>query len=243
MGRFPFQTDSFRMNTEYNRQLFKYLCEFITPNKRNRLEEVVDNRTRHLCVVLEDIFQSHNASAVIRSAECLGVQDVHIIENEFKYEIIPDVVVGSTKWTTQIHYNRQANNTAECINYLKQQGYIVYGTSPHADALSLPDIPLETKTAILFGTEKVGLSDLALGMCDKLVTIPMYGFTESYNISVSAALCIWDFMKRLRQSEVNWKLSEAERYELLASWVKRSLTRPDLLEDEFIKRFYNSQDV
>jgi len=225
------------MNTEYNRQLYEFLCGFITEKKRQRLEEVIENRTRYLCVVLEDIFQPHNASAVLRSAECLGVQDIHIIENEFKYEIIPDVVVGSTKWTTLTHYNRQANNTAECINKLKLQGYTVYGTSPHADALSLPEIPLETKTAILFGTEKVGLTDLALGMCDKLVTIPMYGFTESYNISVSAALCIWDFMKRLRQSEVNWKLSEVERYELLATWAKRSLVRPELLEDEFIRRF------
>lgn len=219
----------------HHKEFFQFASQFISPKKLERFHSIVNNRTRHLCVVMEDIFQPHNASAVVRSAECLGIQDIHIIENDFRYEINPDVVVGSTKWISMHYYNRLANNTVNCFTRLRERGYRIIGTSPHQNSIALSDLPIDQKMALVLGTEKVGMSDLALGLCDEIILIPMHGFTESLNISVSGAVCMYDIMHRLRNSNILWQLSEEEKYQLLADWVKKSLNRPDILEDEFLK--------
>src|SRR5450631_2457688 len=104
-------------------QLYEYLAQFITENKRSKIEEIVQWRTRYLTVVLEDIYQPHNASAVLRTCECFGIQDVHIIENRNKYTVNPDVVMGSTKWMNLHKYSGKTNNTPDALNALKEQGY------------------------------------------------------------------------------------------------------------------------
>ncbi len=99
-------------------ELIKYMEGFVSERRKGRLQEVLAERTRHMAVVLEDVYQAHNASAVLRSCDCFGVQDVHFIENKNKFKISEDVSMGSTQWLSIKKYNTEENNTASCLREL-----------------------------------------------------------------------------------------------------------------------------
>jgi len=220
-----------------DQKLLNFLLEYITPERKAKFDAVLNRRTRHLTVVLEDIFQPHNASAVLRSCDLTGVQDVHIIENNYVYDINPDVVVGSTKWLNLYKYNEQPNNTIQAFEALRNNGYRIVATSPHQDGYTPETLPLDKPLALVFGTEKTGLSDYALEHADDFVRIPMVGFTESFNISVSAALLLYTLSRRLHNSDIRWQLSCDEKDELLLQWCRNTIKRVEVLEETFRKRF------
>lgn len=222
------------MNTQ--EKLLEHLLTFVSDNKKQLFNSIVERRTKHVTIVLEDIFQPQNASAVIRSCDVFGIQDVHIIENENKYNLNPKVVMGASKWVNLYKYNLKENNTLDCINTLKDKGYKVFATTPHTNDYLIEDLPLDNKVALMFGTELTGLSDEAMRNVDGYVKIPMYGFTESLNISVSAAICLYELSKRLKNSTINWKLSEDEKKELLITWCKKVVKSSDLIEKEFLNK-------
>lgn len=224
------------MNLSEKENLFRFFAQFITDERLKRLNDVVVNRTRHFTVVLEDIYQSQNASAVLRTCDCFGVQDVHIIENKNKYNINPDVELGSAKWLNMHKYNWNANNTLECIDTLKKKGYRIVATTPHYQSVPLESLKIDGKFALMFGTEIEGLSDIALQNADEFVKIPMVGFTESLNISVSAAICMHHLNLKLRQSEIDWKLSDEEIMEIKINWLRAIINRSDVLEREYLKK-------
>lgn len=215
--------------------LIDYLSELVTEDRMHILQKVLDQRTRHLTVVLEDIFQPQNASAVLRTCDCFGVQDVHIIENTNEYQINPDVVLGSSKWLTISNYNTEAHNTEATLKHLKANGYRIVATSPHAPEDSFETFDVTTqKTALVFGTELTGISDVVKQNADEFLKIPMYGFTESFNISVSAALLLQQLMMQLRKSEVNWQLPEQEKEKILIEWLLKTIK----YSDRVLRRFY-----
>ncbi len=217
-------------------ELLRYLEQFAPEGKIELFQEKIKDRTKHITVVLEDIFQPHNASAVLRSCDCFGVQDVHIIENRYKYQVNPDVALGSSKWLNLNKYNKAEQNTIACFNTLKEQGYKIIATTPHKDDFSLYDIPVDEKLAIVFGTEKEGLSKTALAHADGFMRIPMYGFTESFNISVSAALSLYELTKRIRQDDsIKWQLNDSDKVETLLEWTKSAIKSADLLIERFNK--------
>lgn len=213
--------------------LADFFSQFVLPARLKRMEDVLEKRTRHFTVVLEDIYQPQNASAVIRTCECFGVQDLHVIENKNHFELNPDVVVGSNKWIDVMHYRHKKNNTEWCFNQLKRQGYSVLCTSPHENDINLEEIDINKKTALVFGTELHGISETAMKMADGFVKIPMHGFTESFNISVSAALSVYNVIQRLHASEVNWKMSEEEKLQTKIKWLRGVIKKHELLELEF----------
>ena len=217
-------------------ELLRYLEQFAPEGKIELFQEKIKDRTKHITVVLEDFFQPHNASAVLRSCDCFGVQDVHIIENRYKYQVNPDVALGSSKWLNLNKYNKAEQNTIACFNTLKEQGYKIIATTPHKDDFSLYDIPVDEKLAIVFGTEKEGLSKTALAHADGFMRIPMYGFTESFNISVSAALSLYELTKRIRQDDsIKWQLNDSDKVETLLEWTKSAIKSADLLIERFNK--------
>jgi tRNA (guanosine-2'-O-)-methyltransferase len=200
------------------------------------MEKIIRNRTRHITVVLEDIFQPHNASAVLRTCECLGIQDVHIIENKNKYNVNPDVVLGSDKWITLKKYDTGEWNTPAAISHLRSEGYRIIATSLSGKAKPLNEFELnENRIALFFGTELTGLTDIVLEHADDHLKIPIYGFTDSYNISVSVAIILYDLVNRLHTSEIPWQLTENEKNEIMLQWLKNSIKRSDLLIKEFLK--------
>jgi len=218
--------------------LLEYLRTFLAPGRDQKFVEVLSNRTRHMTVVLEDIFQSHNASAVLRSCDCFGVQDIHIIENRNEYVLNPEVTMGSSKWLNLHRYNEKDNNTLDCLNHLKKKGYRIVATTPHTNEILLEDLSIEQPFALVFGTELNGLSDIALQAADEFVKIPMFGFTESFNISVSAAICLYELNQRLRNSAANWRLSEEEKESVHLEWARTSIRSSALLE----KAYYENKE-
>jgi tRNA (guanosine-2'-O-)-methyltransferase len=219
-----------------NEKLLEHFSKFITENKKNLIEKNLPFRTRHITLVLEDIFQPHNASATLRTCECLGIQDIHIIENINKYKLNPNVVMGSSKWLTLYRYNKNSNNTQSAILSLKEKGYKIIATSPHYKGKTPTTLPLETKSAILFGTELTGLSNEALELADEYIQIPMFGFTESFNISVSVALVLSRIIERLHNSSIDWKLSKQEKEELRLNWYRKSIKNSHIIEEEFLEK-------
>jgi tRNA (guanosine-2'-O-)-methyltransferase len=214
--------------------LINYFSGFVTEERKKRFEEVLKNRTRHIAIALEDIYQSHNASAVLRSCDCFGIQDVHIIENDNKYTINPDVALGSYKWLTLHKYNKEQNNTLACIKELKQRGYAIAVTSPHKDSYTIDTLPLQNKVALFFGTEMQGMSTELEKNAELFVKIPMLGFTESFNISVAAALCMHTLSNRLRKENINWQISEEEKLDILIQWYRNTIPKADILERNYM---------
>ncbi len=214
-------------------KLIGYLQSFITPQRYAKFLEVIKNRTRFLTIVLEDIYQSHNASAVLRTCDCFGIQDVHIIENRNKYEVNPDVALGSSKWLNLITHSGPENNTVKCLTNLKKNGYRIIAATPHHISFTPETLPLDQKTALLFGTELTGLTREALDMADDYIKIPMVGFTESLNISVSVAIFLQTLAHRARSGPNPWQLTEEEQNDILLSWLQQSINKPEMLIRNF----------
>lgn len=205
------------------RDLIDHLGQFVSAHKRARVQQVLAQRTRYLAVVLEDIYQPHNASAVLRSCECFGVQDVHIIEQENSFRPSPDIALGAPKWLTLHHYRRSAGESAAtCLQALRRQGYRIVATTLRPQSIPLHALDLSQPTALCFGTELQGLSEEAHALADLFVQIPMFGFTQSFNISVTAALFLYDLTTRLRQlPPQTWQLTPAEQQQLTLEWYGR----------------------
>ena len=229
------------MDIKQTQKLRDYLYNFITSQRAERMRAVLQQRTRHITFALENIYQGHNASAVLRSCEINGIQDVHIIENHNTFKPTNDIAMGSSKWLSIHKHSNHEENTVSCINHLKSKGYTIVSTTPHKDEITLDQLPLEKPLALLFGTELSGLSETAIQHSDQYVKIPMYGFTESYNISVSAAICAYNLMQKLRNSDIPWTLTEDEIIELETEWYRRSIKSSKLLEEKFWERQANKK--
>lgn len=208
------------------------MLHMVSDNKRELIEKLAGLRTKHIAVVLENIYQSHNASAVVRSCDCFGVQDVHVIADKKKYEVNREVAMGAGKWVTTHHYKNQ--NTESCLNQLKKEGYRIIATSPYADK-TLKTLDLSQPVALVFGTEKDGLSQQAIDLADETIRIPMYGFTESFNISVSAALSLNTLRDRLMDSDIAWQLTDEELIDLKTEWCRNILYRGEDVYEEVLK--------
>jgi tRNA (guanosine-2'-O-)-methyltransferase len=211
-------------------QLLNYLLEFVSDNKKQKFAEILQHRTRHLTLVLEDIFQPHNASAVLRTCDCFGIQDVHIIEQKNRYIVNPDIALGASKWLSIHTYS----DTPSTFKALRAKGYRIVATSPHKDDCLINELPLEEKTALVFGTELEGLSEYSLANADAFVKIPMYGFTESFNISVSAAISLYQLSERLRSSKINFHLSQNELIDIKLGWAKSTVKMAEPLIKDFL---------
>jgi tRNA (guanosine-2'-O-)-methyltransferase len=225
-----------QLSNAEKKKLLEYLYSFISENKQQKFAEKIIHRTRHMTIVLEDIFQPHNASAVLRTCDCFGIQDIHIIENENKYEVNPDVALGSSKWLTMYSYNKAGENTTACLETLKKQGYRIIATTPHKDDHTPETLPIDTPFALVFGTELKGLTGTALEMADDYVKIPMYGFTESLNISVSAALFIRAFAERLKNSDIPWMIPEDQKTGILIAWTMNVIRSSDQIMKDYLKK-------
>ncbi len=218
-------------------KLLRFLENFTVEERQQQLWDVANQRTRYITVVLENIYQTQNASAVLRSCDCFGIQDVHIIENENTFNVNPQVVMGATKWLDLHRYNEETNNTRSALRKLKADGYRIVATSPHRNDVNLNDFNIEKgKTAFVFGNEREGISNIVMEEADEYMKIPMYGFSESLNISVCAAITLQHFATQLKQSSINWQLPEKDMKYLYFKWLKKSVKKSDLLVDEFNKR-------
>ncbi len=228
-------TDELKMD---HNSIISFLSGFVTEQRLNRMEEVLGERTRYITVLLEDIYQSQNASAVLRTCECFGIQDVHIIENYNMYRVNPMVVKGSDKWLTINKFNHSEQNSIDAVDQLKSQGYRIVATSLQDDGIELCDLDLyQGKCVIVFGNEHQGVSEYILSQADEYLKIPMNGFTQSLNISVSAGIILSYLTQKLKKSSINWQITEDEKEVLRAEWLQYSVKNSDML----LRRLWEEQ--
>ena len=212
--------------------LLEYLEGFITDNRKNGFLNVLKNRTKHITIAMEDVYQLHNTSAVMRSCEVFGVQELNVIEQRFGKRIDKEIALGAEKWVDINRFSTIQN----CIDDLKNKGYQIIATTPHNDSCLLDAFDITKKSAIFFGTEKLGLSEEVMQQADGFLKIPMVGFTESLNISVSAAIVIQDLTNRIRKSSIKWQLTEEEIIDKRLDWTRKSIKDIAYIES----RYYES---
>lgn len=216
------------------------LHPFVSRQRLTRMEGVLAQRTRYITVMVEDLFQPHNGSAVLRSCDAFGVQDAHIVENRNPWRVNPGVELGTAQWLTLHRYRNSrmapegspvvgdVDQTHACLAALRERGYRIIATTPHREGRSPATLSLDNgPIALLFGTEKEGLTEAALTGADEYLAIPMVGFVESLNISVSAAVTLQTLAERLRATTLPWRLSDGERHRLLAEWLRRDVKHAD----------------
>jgi tRNA (guanosine-2'-O-)-methyltransferase len=213
----------------------KILAEFydiISENKKEMFDRIASERTKHITVAIENVYQEHNASAVLRSCDCFGLQEMHVIEKDNQYKVQRDIALGAGRWVDMYNYNQGNQVTKDCINKLKSKGYKIVATTPHTEN-TIYDLDLSNPIALVFGTERRGISEEVEKMADTFVKIPMYGFTESFNISVSVAIILNTLRQRLEQSNYSWKLTPEEQTALKIKWCRKILNSGDKLEKHF----------
>ncbi len=222
-------------------ELLEYLSALVTPERLSLYNRIVENRTNYITVVLEDIFQPQNASAVLRTCDCFGIQNVHVIENRNQFKVDTEVSMGSSKWITLNTYNKRKDNSLKAIQKLKNDGYRIVATSPHSTDVELPDFDVSKgKFALVFGSELPGISEIINQEADEFLKIPMFGFTESFNISVSAAIILFHLTQKLQNSEsISWHLTEDEKIDIKIQWIKNSIKKSVLIE----KRFWEEKGI
>lgn len=218
-------------------KILDHLSQFVSEHKKQFVDRVLSLRTRHITVVLEDVYNSQNASAVIRTCECMGLQDIHIVEQLSKYDINPRVLRGSHKWLDFHRYNnRSVNNTEIAFSALRKAGYRILAADPSQEGKAIHDIEVENaKVAIIFGNELRGLSNYGLTHADERVRIPMYGFTESLNLSVSVAICLNTLISKLRRGGRSLCLTEEEQRQLKLDWYRKIVRGSEIIEREFFR--------
>lgn len=217
--RIPGTSSPFKsLGLQQKEALYEKASELFSDNKRALFDRLAPLRTRHICVVLEDIYQSHNAAAVLRSCDCFGVQDVHVVEANNPFNPAGDVAVGSSKW---VDYYKHAS-IQDAYRHLHEQGYRIVATLPHENDTMIGDLDISKPTALVFGTELTGLTQEAIDGADAYVKIPMYGFTESFNISVCAALSLFSLTERMRKTQ-GWQLDDDALLDLKLHWAMQAI--------------------
>ena len=197
----------------------QYLEELMPASKRKKMAEVLQQRTYYICTVIENVLDSNNTNAILRTSEALGIQHAHLVYGSIKYVPQKSVSKGAHLWMNMHTYNHPKNDNVHiCISHLKKQGYALVVTSPKADKL-ISDLPFDKPLAVCFGQESKGISDAFVKEADYLVKIPQYGFTESYNVAVAAGMVLLPLMEKLRNSAIDWRLSAAQQSELHTDWV------------------------
>jgi tRNA (guanosine-2'-O-)-methyltransferase len=212
-------------------ELLDYLETIITPERKERFIDILQYRTKHFTVAVEDVYQLHNTSAVMRSCEVFGVQELNVIEQRFGKKIDKQIAMGAQKWVDIITHK----TSLECVETLRNKGYQIIATTPHNGSVLLEDFDITKPSAIFFGTEKSGLSDEVMQNADGYLKIPMVGFTESLNISVSAAIIIQNLTQRLRNSDIKWQLTPEEILEKRLDWTRKSIKDIDFIERRFLE--------
>ncbi|OEK08729.1 rRNA methyltransferase [Flavivirga aquatica] len=213
-------------------KLLEHLETYLTENRKKRFDMVLPQRTKHFTVATEDVYQLHNTSAVMRSCDVFGIQEVNIVEEQNSKSIDREIAMGAQKWVDLNRYN----TIKECINAVKQKGYQVIATTPHTNDCELHEFDVTKKSCFFFGRETEGLSETVLKEADCFLKIPMVGFTESLNISVSAAIILQHVTTKLKQTTIDWQLTPDEILEKRLDWCKKTIKS----YDEIIERFHDN---
>ena len=184
-----------------------------------RMRSVLDGRLQHVAVALEALYHRHNVSAVLRTADALGLHRVHLVEGHFK--AVRGAARGAERWLELHHHSEPA----DAVRAIQASGYRVWCADFDENAVTPEQVPLDEPVCLWFGAELVGVSPEAREAADGIVMIPMHGFSQSLNVSVAAALTMRPVAERARLLGAHAFLPEAEREALWAMWMEREEVR------------------
>lgn len=228
-----------RLSFTEKTQLWESVKEFVTPERQDLYDHILQYRTRHFTIALEDIFQEHNAGALARTAECYGIQDVHVMKNHNEFRIAKGMAKGAKSWLDTFTYDGE-DSVVQCSDHLRKQGYQIVATTPHKKAHTLHDFDISKKSAFFFGTEKDGLNQHIIDTADAYIYVPIYGVTESYNVSITSAIILHELVNKLHQSEFDWRLSDHEQVTKKLEWAYQIIRKPKILYRNYLKEINSS---
>ncbi|HOU98560.1 MAG TPA: RNA methyltransferase [Bacteroidales bacterium] len=220
-----------------NKEIIEELKEFVLPERFLTFQQVLSQRTRYISLLIENVYQSHNASAIVRTAEALGIQDIYVYERKNNFNPNEEISMGAHKWLNIHRFSENSISTTELITNLKNKGYRIIATSLHDKSTDIESLDLlKGKIMFLFGTEKEGLTEEIKSQADEFIKIPMVGFTESFNVSVSVGIILYSMITKLQKSNINYKLSEEEIEKLMMDWLVKSIPMGDKVLERIIKK-------
>ncbi len=213
-------------------ETFDYLKQFLTDERLSKIEHFSKESSDFVLPVMEDVYQFRNAAAIVRSVEACGFHHVIALEEENVFNPNLKVTKGAETW---VQVEKMSNNL-DSLKEIKNRGYKILAVSPEKNATMLPDYEVKEPIALVFGTELEGVSDEILDFADETLAIPMYGFTKSFNVSVAAAICMYELKQKLMKSEINYELSDEKLLEMKIRWTVNSIRSGE----ELLKRFLGS---
>lgn len=215
-----------------SQKTFEYLKQFLTDERLSKIEFYAQESSDFVLPVMEDIFQFRNAAAIVRSVEACGFHKIVAMESENEFNPNLRVTKGAETWVEVEKMPHQL----ESLKKIKEKGYKILAVSPEKNAIMLPDYDLKEPVALVFGTEKEGVTEEILDFADETLAIPMYGFTKSFNVSVAAAICFYDLKQKLVKSDLDYKLSNEKLWELKVRWAKNSIKSGEEILQKFLKK-------
>ncbi|MBE0644320.1 MAG: RNA methyltransferase [Bacteroidetes bacterium] len=199
----------------------RHTIDTITDRRRQRLEDVLRKRQTDLTIVIENVWDPHNVSAILRSADAVGVQKVHLL---YTIEKAPNLKrhgkqssASAKKWLDfEVH-----DNTEQCFSLLHEEGFRIFASHLSRDGRSLHEIDFTGKIAVVLGNESRGVSDEACALADGIYTIPMMGMVESLNVSVAAAVSLYEAQRQRSEAGLydTPQLGENGVREKLITWA------------------------
>lgn len=213
-----------------NQEIYDYLQQFLTNERLSKIEHFSKESSDFVLPVMEDVYQFRNAAAIVRSVEACGFHHVVALEEENVFNPNLKVTKGAETW---VQVEKMPNNL-DSLKEIKSRGYRILAVSPEKNATMQPDYEVKEPIALVFGTELEGVSDEILDFADETLAIPMFGFTKSFNVSVAAAICMYELKQKLIKSGIEYQLSDEKLLELKIRWAKNSIKSSEQILERFL---------
>ncbi len=213
------------MGSRWHDEARATLAPYLSEARRRRIAQVLDHRTRSVTVVLEDLVSDHNGAAVLRTADALGLMEVHAVSPADGFPLSRKVALGTEKWVELVRHRGIDLAYAS----LRARGFSLWAAAVHGDAVAPSSIPMDRPVALVLGNEHAGLSEAAAAEADGLFRLPMYGFVESFNVSVAAALALSGVLEARRSAGTLPGLDPEDRAAVETRWFMRSVRAAPML--------------
>ena len=220
------------MNDQRYQDVYEYMKGFLTEERLLKIDKYAEESSDFVLPVLENIYQFRNAAAIIRSVEACGFHKIVALEEENVFNPNTRVARGADTWM-QVE---KMPKTMASLQQIRDKGYKILAVSPEKNAVSLPEYELKEPVALIFGTEMEGVSQEVLDFADETLIIPMYGFTQSFNVSVAAAICMYELKQKLLKSDIDYKLSDEKKLAMKIRWAVNSARSGDEVLNHYLKK-------
>ena len=214
-----------------NQKIFQHLQQFLTDERLEKINHFAPESSDFVLPVIEDVFQFRNAAAIVRSVEACGFHKIIAMESEHEFNPNLRVTKGAETW---VEVEKLPHNL-DSLREIKNRGYKILAVSPENNATMLSDYDLKEPVALVFGTEAAGVSKEILDFADETLAIPMYGFTQSFNVSVAAAICVYELKQKLLRSNLDYKLSEEKLWEMKVRWAMNSIKSGEQILAKYLR--------